>query len=202
LIDFEISQDDLAKASRQMTKARTDNGKDEVDLTCYRETLKFVVTGREFTCPARVESRGMVRFPLAILPKLRKVASTFGDKPARIRIEDGRIRVNSMSISIPGITIRQMSDRPIDIPDDAPARDILALKYLFTKEEVAESDLTARFLAANSQRIKAIDSAADTLNAFGITSVDIESLVNIALKSHADTLRAMLRPVLMSERPN
>ncbi len=202
MIDFEITQDDLAKASRQMTKARTDDGKDEVDLTCYRETLKFVVTGREFTCPANVESRGMVRFPLAILPKLRKVASSFGDGPVRIRIEDGRIRVNSMSISIPGITIRQLSDRAIDIPDDAPARDILALNYLFTKEEIAESDLTARFLAANSQRIKAIDSAADTLKAFGIKNVDIESLVNIALKSHAEKLRAMLKPTLMSERPN
>ena len=144
----------------------------------------------------------MVRFPLAILPKLRKVASTFGDKPVRIRIENGRIRVNSMSISIPGITTKPMSDRPIDIPDDAPARDILALNYLFTKEEIVESDLTARFLAANSQRIKAIDSAAGTLSAFGITSGDIESLVNIALKSHAEKLRAMLKPTLSSERPN
>jgi hypothetical protein len=144
----------------------------------------------------------MDRFPIAILPKLRKVASSFGDKPVRIRIEDGRIRVNSMSISIPGITIRPMSDRAIDLPDDAPARDILALNYLFTKEEIAESNLTARFLAANSQRIKAIDSAAVSLNAFGITNVDIESLVNIALKSHAEKLRAMLKPTLMSERPN
>ncbi len=202
MIDFEITQDNLAKASRQMTKARADTGKDEVDLTCYREALKFVVTGREFTCPAKVESKGMVRFPLAILPKLRKVASTFGDKPVRIRIENGRIRVNSMSISIPGITTKPMSDRPIDIPDDAPARDILALNYLFTKEEIVESDLTARFLAANSQRIKAIDSAAGTLSAFGITSGDIESLVNIALKSHAEKLRAMLKPTLSSERPN
>ena len=92
MIDFEISQDDLAKASRQMTKARTDTGKDEIDMTCYRETLKFVVTGREFTCPARVEIKGMVRFPLAILPKLRKAAASFGEKPVRIRIEDGRIR--------------------------------------------------------------------------------------------------------------
>ena len=202
MIDFEISQDNLAKASRQMTKARSDDGKDEVDLTCYRETLKFVVTGREFTCPARVESRGMVRFPLAILPKLRKIASSFGDKPARIRIEDGRIRVNSMSISIPGITTRPMSDRPIDIPDDAPARDILALNYLFTKEEIADSDLTARFLAAKSERIKAIESAAQWLLPVGIRPEVIEALVRDALKTHAEALRPFLNPRLASERPN
>jgi hypothetical protein len=84
-------------------------------------------------------------------------AATFGDKPLRIRIEAGRIRVNSMSIVLDGVTTRKMSDRPIDIPDDASVRDILALQYVFTKEEVAESDLTARFLAANSERQKAAD---------------------------------------------
>ena len=95
-----------------------------------------------------------------------------------------------------------MSDRPIDIPDDAPVRDILALNYIFTKEEVVESDLTARFLAANSQRIKAIDSAAELLAPFGIPAEVLETLVREALKAHADNLRPILNPKLTSERPN
>jgi hypothetical protein len=202
MIDFEITQDNLSKAARQMTKARTGAASEVVDLTCYRDNIKFVVTGREFTCPARVELKGMAQLPLDLLPKLRKVAATFGDKPVRIRIEDGRIRVNSMSIPVEGITTRKMSDRPIDIPDDAPVRDILALHFLFTGEEMVESDLTARFLAANSQRLKGIQSAADTLAPFGIRFNVIESLVNDALKNHAETLRPMLCPSMASVRPN
>jgi len=107
-----------------------------------------------------------------------------------------------MSISVEGITTRKMSDRPIDIPDNAPVRDILALHYLFTGAEIAESDLTARFLAANSQRLKAIQSAAETLEPFGIRCEVIETLVNEALKSHAEILRPMLCPSMLSDRTN
>jgi hypothetical protein len=202
MIDFEVSQDELAKAIRQMTKARTPSEHELVDLACYRDNIKFVVTGREFTCRATVELKGMARMPLAILPKLRKAAATFGDKPLRIRIDAGRIRVNSMSIALDGITTQKMSDRPIDIPDDASVRDILALKYVFTKEEVAESDLTARFLAANSARQKAVDRATESLATFGISHDVIDSLVTQAIKAHAETLRPMLRPAMISDRPN
>jgi len=62
------------------------------------------------------------------------------------------------------------------------------LNYLFTKEEVAESDLTARFLAANSERIKAIEAAARSLLPFGIRSEALETLVRDAIKAHAETL--------------
>lgn len=202
MIDFEITQENLSKAARQMTKARTSTDTELVDLTCYRDNILFVVTGREFTCPAKVELKGMVRLPLDLLPRLRKLAATFGDKPARIRIEDGRIRVNSTSITIEGITTRKMSDRPIDIPDDAPVRDILGLHFLFSAKELAESDLTARFLAANSQRLKDIQSAAETLAPFGVSPAVVEALVNDSLKAHAETLRPMLRPTLPSGRPN
>jgi hypothetical protein len=202
MIDFEISQDELAKAVRQMTKTRTPGEQELVDLTCYRDNIKFVVTGRELTCHATVELKGMARMPLAILPKLRKAAVTFGDKPLRIRIEAGRIRVNSMSIALDGITIQKMSDRPIDIPDNASVCDILALKYVFTKDEVAESDLTARFLAANSERQKAVDRATELLATFGVPHEVVDSLVTQAIKAHAEILRPMLRPAMISDRPN
>jgi hypothetical protein len=202
MIDFEITQENLSKAARQMTKASISEASEHVDLTCYSDNIKFVVTGRELTCPARVELKGKAQFPLDLLPRLRKVAATFGDKPVRIRIEDGRVRVNSMSIAAEGITTQKMSDRPIDIPDDAPVRDIMALHYLFTRAEIAESDLTTRFLAANSERLKCIQSAARTLAPFGVPVETVESLANDALKSHAEALRPMLRAAMISGRPN
>jgi hypothetical protein len=93
-------------------------------------------------------------------------------------------------------------DRPIDIPDDAPVRDILALKYIFSPEEVAESSLTARFLAANAERVKAIESSAELLAPFGIGMKKIEEVVQDALRGHADTLRPILSPKLRSDLLN
>jgi hypothetical protein len=202
MIDFTISQKDLAKASQMMTKARIGVRDELIELTCFGSNVRFLVTGRESTTSATVEATGQAQFPLSVLPMLRKAAATFDSASIRIRIENGRIRVNSMSISMPEIVISKITDRPIDIPDNAPARDILALKFLFSADEMAASDMANRYLAANSARLKAIRSAADTLSPFGITGGDLESLVNIALKSHAERLRPMLKPTLQSERPN
>ena len=202
MIDFEITQQDFASAVRQMTKARTSDAEEQVDLTCTRESVRFVVTGRAFSCPAVVQARGMTRFPVDLLARLRTVASSFAPKPLRIRIDEGRVRVNSMSISVPNVKTKHLMDRPIDIPDDAPIRDMLALKYIFSPEEVAESDLTARFLAANAQRVKAIESSTELLAPFGVGMKKIEELVQDALRAHADTLRPMLSPKLGSDRLN
>jgi len=57
MIDFEITQLDFASAVRQMTKARTSEAEEQVDLTCTRESVRFVVTGRAFSCPAVVQAR-------------------------------------------------------------------------------------------------------------------------------------------------
>ncbi|HEY5331593.1 MAG TPA: hypothetical protein VIJ79_17065 [Acidobacteriaceae bacterium] len=152
MIDFKISQAEISKASRLLSKVRTDPGTDIVDITCYRENVKFVVTGREITCPALVESVGAAQFPVTLMAKLGKLAASFDDENPRIRIEVGRIRVNSAAVSMPGIILRKIADRPIDIPDDAPIRDILALRYLFTQEELVASDLAKRYLAAVSTK--------------------------------------------------
>ena len=125
MIDFEITQLDFASAVRQMTKARTSEAGEQVDLTCTRDSVRFVVTGREFSCPAVVQARGMTRFPVDLLARLREVATSFAPRPLRIRVDEGRVRVNSMSISIPGVRPKHLMDRPIDIPGSETRRTAL-----------------------------------------------------------------------------
>jgi hypothetical protein len=127
MIDFQITQEEFAKAARQMTRARTASPNEVVDLTCYPGSVRFLVTGREYTATALVQAKGLAQLPLNLLPKLRKVAGTFNEKPLRIRIENGKIRMNSMSLASGEITEKKINDRAIDIPDDAPVADILAL---------------------------------------------------------------------------
>ena len=201
-IDFKISRAELSKASRLLSSVRTDDGSDLVDLTCYRDNVKFVVTGREVTCPASVEAVGAAQFPVTVMAKLGKLAATFNDESPRIRIEAGRIRINSAAVSMPEIMLRKVSDRPIDIPDDAPIRDILALRYLFSQEELVASDLAKRYLAAVSRKTKDIASVTASLAAYGIPADTVDALIRESLEAHAETLRAMLKPTLISRVPN
>jgi hypothetical protein len=190
MLDFTISIAKLTQAARQLTRARETENEEPVDIVCTQDSVKFVVTGREFSCLADVSSLGAAQIPLDLLPRLRKAAATF-DTDVRLRVEDGRVRVNSMSISHPAIALKRMGGRMIDIPDDAPARDVLALQYLFTNTEIAESNLVGRVLAANSTLQKALDVAAN-LSEFGVTRDQLRALVQENLKLHAESLRPNL----------
>ena len=141
---------------------------DVVDVTCSKNSAKFVVTGPDATAAAEIESTGQARFPLDLIPKLKKIAASFGSEAVRIRVENGPIRINSMSVSNPDITVSEINDRPIDIPDDAPILDIVALQFLFTSDELASSNLMERFVEADKTRIKALKSAASTLAPLGL----------------------------------
>ena len=202
MIDFKIEKSDFRKASQLMTRARTSAADEIVVITCTRGNVRFLITGREDTCSAQVDTTGQAQLPATILPKLVKVAATFPEGKLRIRVGTGQIKINSMSFTSSEITVSEIMDRPIDIPDDAPVRDILALKFLFTPDEITASDLATRFLAANSQRAKAIESAASLLGDFGVPSETVEHIVEEALRSNAEQLRPMLKPPLSSNRPN
>ncbi|HXE07638.1 MAG TPA: hypothetical protein VN612_07065 [Acidobacteriaceae bacterium] len=190
MLDLTISKAKLNEATRQLTRARKSEHDELVDITCTHDSVKFVVTGREFSCLADVTSLGSAEIPLDLLPRLRKVAATF-DTDVRIRIEPGRVRVNSMSISHPAVALKRIGGRMIDIPDDAPAQDVLALQFLFTNTEIAESNLLGRVLEATSKLQKALDSAT-ALEQFGVTRHQLRALVRENLKLHAESIRPNL----------
>lgn len=192
MLDFTISQAKLSEAVTQLTKARSTESHELVDLICSPDSVRFVVTGRDFSCDAQVASVGAAQIPIAILPRVRKAAATF-DGDIRIRIEDGRLKVNSMSLAMPEIALKRLAGRLIDIPDDAPARDVLALHYLFTDTEIAESNLVGRVLEANSILQKALDQSTD-LREFGVTREQLSLLVQENLKVNAEVLRKVVLP--------
>ena len=203
LIDFKLSRSAFMKTVNQLTKARASEADDLVDVTAYEGAVRFVVLGRETTVDAQVALRGAAQLPLSLLKRLGEVAKTFDQDTTRVRIENGRAWVNSMVVSNEKVGLERVLARSIDIPDDAPDRDLLALKYLFTPEQAAEANLTARLLAAHSRYLKVIDSCVKELSAYGIPPDHIKSIVDTALRSHAETLRPNLLPGSIStSHPN
>lgn len=202
MIDFTLAKEDLTRACRLMTSARNNAEGDVVDISCTRENVRFVVTGREITCAAGVESLGVAQVPLEIFAKIGTIAKTYKEPRTRIRIEPARVRINNMAIAIPESPRKLIGDRMIDIPDDASLMDLLAVSVLFRGNEIAESNLTERVLEANSKRLKALESAASILAPLGITPDMLDELHRTAVRQHAERLRPMLLPPLISNAPN
>ncbi len=177
-----------------MTGARSSKKGDTLDLTCADGAVSFVTLGRESSADAVVAAAGQARIPLAIIGRIAELAESFHKTPVRIRLEPGKIRVQSASITEPGIRIGKIKERSIDIPDDAPILDLLSVHMLFSAQQIKESDLSTRIMAAEKQRSADLGRATEALAKYGVTGASLENALNEAIARHRDTLRPILKP--------
>jgi hypothetical protein len=194
VIDFEVPRAVLLQTVQLFSKARRTEPGDLIDLVCFNGAVRFVVLGRETTVEATVASRGSAQLPLSLLRKLGQMAATFDTQLIRVRVEQGRIRINSMAVANDAIRLERVLARPIDIPEDASDRDLLALVHLFTPEQVTDANLSSRVLAANSRKDKVLESASRDLAPYGVPGEEVKQLVQNALQFHAQSLRPILLP--------
>ena len=130
-MDFMIAKNDFHSALKQILQGRNETSGDVVELTAERSTLRLVVTGRSVEVSIEAESRGSVSVPIGVMFALRRTSKSYEDTHFRIRISDGKIRFQGMSISNPGITMNKIARRIIDIPEDARPMDVLSLRFIF-----------------------------------------------------------------------
>jgi len=194
MIDFQISQSEIATVADLLTKARKNAKAELVDVTVLRSTARFVVTGREYECDVEAETPGFAQVPLELLPQLQKTAKSFPDDPIRIRIEAGRIRIKSAAVNHPGIALTKGRVRSIDVPDDAPAIDFLAIKQIFSAAQIKENSLTAKIEAAKEELDEALASAAASLAGFNVTKKDLSTLAATYVAAHEEKMRKVLLP--------
>ena len=124
-MDFLIGKRDFTSALRQILQGRKADSVDMVDMTADRSTLTVVVTGRSIEVPIEAQERGSFSIPIGVLFKMKRISGTYEDENFRIRINEGRFRLQGMSTSHPDIKTRSIARRVIDIPEDAIPRDIL-----------------------------------------------------------------------------
>jgi hypothetical protein len=191
-MDFQISKTDFNAALRQILQGRKAESPDVVDMTADRSALTVVVTGRSIEVPIEAQERGSYSIPIGVLFKIKKIGGTYDEKEFRIRVSDGKFRLQGMSVSHPAIKARPIARRIIDIPEDAIARDILSLPLIFSVDEIEDCGLHGKLLDAQKRLGAALDSASSSMREYGFERNELSAMAKLKIKAHADAMKHVL----------
>jgi hypothetical protein len=191
-MDFQISKRDFTEALRQILQGRKADSVDLVDMTADLSTLTMLVTGRSIEIPIEAQERGSFSIPIGVLFKMKKISGTYNDKEFRIRVSDGKFRLQGMTTSHPGIKARSITRRIIDIPEDASAHDILSLPLIFSADEIEDCGLQVKLLEAQKKLADDLDSALLTIRKYGFERNELSAMVKLKIEAHADAMKHSL----------
>jgi len=193
MVEFSLSLAAFKKAIRTVMVGRSEYmDHDTADLVAVADTVELCSTGTSIVLPATVVQGGCGRIPLVVLRNAKRAAASFKKNRLRVRIEGGRIKLDSFSFSHPEIELKPIGTRIADLPINATALDCLAVQTLFSAEEIAESGLAPRILDAQEIAVWSIKSAADTLAKFGVPLEAVRDLVEAHIALHARATVAAL----------
>jgi hypothetical protein len=173
-------------------QGRSAQGPDVVDFTAGREALTVVVTGRSVEVAIEAAEIGSVSIPIEVVAKLKKVAKTYDNDRLRLRANEGRVRLEGMSMAHEGIRMRKIARRLIDIPEDARQMDVLSLRHIFTAVEIEDSELGGKVLDAEKNLADCLDSAARSLADYGISRKELRTLAETRVRENVASLRKAL----------
>ena len=191
-MDFIVSKSDLSAALNQILQGRKETSAEPVDLTADHSTLAVVATGRNIEVPAESQDGGSASVPIGVLFGLRRISGTYKGESFRIRIQEGKLRFQSTTVSNPGITMKKVARRIIDIPADALPKDILSLPLILSVDEIEDCGLHGRLLLAQKKMAEDLDTAAATLHDYGFDRNELSALAKLKIKANADTLKRVL----------
>ncbi len=193
-MDFMIAKDDFDTALEQILQGRKDTSGDVVDLTASRSTVTVVVTGRCIEVPIEAEVIGSATLPVKVIFGASRVSKIYKDERLRLRISDGKFRLQNTSISNPGIAMKRIAKRIIDIPDDARPMDVLALRHIFSVDEIEDSGLHVRVLDEQAELTRSLESASATLRDYGFEQAELIAMAESKIKEHSNGLKQVLFP--------
>ncbi|MGH9556253.1 MAG: hypothetical protein ACRD2Y_10565 [Terriglobales bacterium] len=191
MLEFVVPAKDFKKAIRLILVGRGENARrDTADFVVIADTLELRSTGSSTQMDAHVFQAGFARVPVAMLGKIRKLASSFKLPRLWIWIEGGRFRMESFTFSSPDIELKPIGIRGADLPVNAGPLDTLALQKLYSAEELAESGLATRIMEAQKKAGRAIDNATYELRDYGVPREAVRDLVDAHIALHAKALKA------------
>lgn len=189
-----VAKSDLSSACRQVLLGRNADSIELADFATGEASLKIVITGRSVEIAAEVVSIGAASVPIETIAGLKRIISTYADSQVSLRVTDGKLRFQRTNITNPAIVTRGIAARIIDIPADARTADLLSLLLLFTPDEINDSNLTGKVVDAQAKFTRDMDSVQSTLREYGVPRQEVRSLVDAALKRHAEKLKCNLFP--------
>ncbi len=174
-LEFVVGRKRLSESARflQACRSRNRSRADYVDVNARGAEVELLTTGSSVPLLAEVVREGYGRMPYLVFHRIAKAVKTLAQESLRCSIRSGQAKVASLTFSHPEITVRLIGSRIADLPIDAPLPDILALLVKFRFEELEDSGLLARVLAAQEQTSKVIDKA---LLALGPLDIQREEL--------------------------
>src|ERR1039457_819195 len=169
MIEFTVVAEDFKNAINIILAGRTEHmDTDTAEFKAVGNLLELNSVGTEAKVDAEVAQTGRAWLPLPVLANINKLAASFNRPKLDVRIEEGRVRIESSNLSHEGIELKEFGAKKADIPVDASVLDTLALVRLFSREEIAESGLTARVQAAYEKSVAAIEGAVTCLAEFEV----------------------------------
>jgi hypothetical protein len=157
------------------------------DVNARTSEVEFVATGVSSGFLADVRTTGYARVPLRLIERISRVIRTLGEDKIKVSIGTGVIKVASLVFSHPEISLRLIGARIADLPLDAALPDVLALSLRFRPEEIEDSGLLARVLAAEAEASKLIDQAYESLKFLDVDRALLSKLV-------AEQIKRRMRP--------
>jgi hypothetical protein len=165
-VEFAVQSGEFSKALRYLrpARARGRNAQaDFVDMNARAGEVEIVAPGVSFSVSAEVIRLGYARAPYLVFEWFAKALGTLRQPSVAVWIADGQIKVANLSFAHPDITTRLIGARIADLPIDALLPDVLALLVKFRPEELSDSGLLARVLAAQETASELIDRALKVL---------------------------------------
>jgi hypothetical protein len=165
-VEFMAQASEFSKVLKYLRPARARGRKarvDFVDMNVRAGEVEIVAPGVSFSVPVEIAREGYARAPYLVFEWFAKALGTLRQPSVVVRIADGQIKVGNLSFAHPDISIRLMGPRIADIPINAPLPEVIALLVKFRPEEIGDSGLMARVLAAQETASELIDRAVKAL---------------------------------------
>lgn len=194
-MDFVVSKSDLIAALEQILQGRKEDSGDVIDLAADKSSLSLVITGRSAEIAAESNTQGRAGVSIHLIFKLRQMLETYKERSIRIQVSKGSLLLQKNSISDPGITMKKIGPRAIDIPEDAMLKDILSLPMIFSRAQIKDSGLQPKVQKAERKFEEDLDGAAKALHEYGFNRHELWRMATLKIKAHADAIK----PVLTSQ---
>lgn len=179
-VEFMAQVGEFLKAVKSLRPARSKGRKaraDFVDINARTVEIELVAPSVSSVFPAEVTRSGYARAPYLVFEWFSKAVKTLREPCVHVSILGGQVKAANLTFSHPDISIRPIGARIADLPIDAPLPDVLALLVKFRPEELSDSGLLARVLAAQESASALIDRAIKTLAPLEIKREELSQFI-------------------------
>lgn len=180
-VEFSAAMVEFSRAVKGLFAGGSLGGKarlEFVDLNATLFQVELVTTGTSSAFPAAISSEGYARIPLVTFGRISRAIRMLRITEIKLRIEPGTIRVGTLVFSHPEISLRLIGSRIADLPIGAQLPDVLGILTRFRPEEIDDSGLLGRVLAAQEEASRLVDQAFKALGPLGIERAALSEFVS------------------------